>query len=148
MLYDVAMKPEVEHIIHTIRTAMRLLGYTNRDVERKLGLSSSYLSRLFSGGMELRVEHVVDIARAIGLEPEEILQLSYPQPHQPPTEAMQRIQATLHGMRSERPAAAAAPVPPAPAPSPALDSETIQEMMEETLRRFFGELASGGRARK
>ena len=141
------MKPEVEHIIHTIRTAMRLLGYTNRDVERKLGLSSSYLSRLFSGGMELRVEHVVDIARSIGLEPQEILQLSYPQPHQPPTEAMQRIQATLHGMRSDRPAAAPAPAPVASVP-PALDSEAIQEMMEETLRRFFGELASGGRARK
>src|SRR6185369_7988644 len=39
------MSQENDHMLTMLKTAMRVLGYTNRDVERKLGLSSSYLSR-------------------------------------------------------------------------------------------------------
>ena len=85
------MKPETERIIQILRTSMRVLGHTNRDIERKLGVSGGYLTRLFSGVMELRFEHIVDIAHAIGLETEEVFQLAYPQPRKPPTESAQRI---------------------------------------------------------
>lgn len=138
------MKPEVEHMIGTLKTAMRLLGYNNRDIERKMGWSSSYLSRLFSGGMELRYEHIVDIGRAIGLETEEVLRLAYPTQKKPASESMQRIQGILGEMR--------------PAPPPAgrrssrhqqqpesraerISQDEIEDLMEKTIRRLFGELA-------
>lgn len=137
------MKPETEHVIQVLRSAMRVLGYTNRDVERKLGVSGGYLTRLFGGIMELRFEHVVDIARAIGLEPEEVFQLAYPQPRNPPTEAAQRIRES-----AEAPALGAAPPPAAKLPPAASDDDAMaalfeqqmERMMMKTFRKMFGEM--------
>jgi transcriptional regulator with XRE-family HTH domain len=134
------MSTETAHMLTTLKTAMRVLGYTNRDVERKLGISSSYLSRLFSGSIELRFQHIVDIARAIGMEPEEILYLAYPHPKQPPTEAAARIR-TLVGAP-----AAAVIAPPAAPPAPSGPTQKdIEEMMTKTIQKLFGELAKPGR---
>jgi len=126
-----------------LKTAMRVLGYTNRDVERKLGLSSSYLSRLFSGMIELKYQHIVDIARAIGMEPEEILYLAFPQPRQPPTESAARIRALIGSPQQPAAAPTHAYVPP-PAPSGPTQRE-IEEMMTRTIRRLFGEIARSDR---
>lgn len=71
-------KEETERIIRMLRTALRLLGLTNREIERRLGYTPSYLTRLFSGQIELRFEHVVDIASAMGLTAEEFFQFAYP----------------------------------------------------------------------
>lgn len=131
------MSAETDHMLTMLKTAMRVLGYTNRDVERHLGLSSSYLSRLFSGMIELKFQHIVDIARAIGMEPEEILYLAYPHPKNPPTEAATRIR-TLIGS----PATAAVPSSPAPPSAPNMPTQKeIEEMMTKTIRKLFGELA-------
>ena len=73
------MLPEEQHVLAVLKTTLRVLGVTNRDVERRLGLSGSYLSRLFSGDIDLRFSHLVSIARALGMEPEELLWLAYPQ---------------------------------------------------------------------
>src|SRR4051794_14496185 len=98
------MKPEVQHMLTVLKTAMRVLGYTNRDVERKLGLSSSYLSRLFSGVIELRFEHIVDISHALGMELDEVLYFAYPYPKQPPTAGAARLRELMGNFQ---PAAAA-----------------------------------------
>jgi transcriptional regulator with XRE-family HTH domain len=135
------MKPETERIIQVLRTSMRVLGHTNRDIERKLGVSGGYLTRLFSGVMELRFEHIVDIAHAIGLETEEVFQLAYPQPRKPPTESAQRI----------REAFGTAPLETAPAfvspddsnPGHVLEQE-MERMMMRTFRKFFAEMAKNG----
>jgi transcriptional regulator with XRE-family HTH domain len=126
-------------MLSVLKTAMRVLGYTNRDVERKLGLSSSYLSRLFSGVIELRFEHIVDIARAIGLEPEEILHFAYPQPKEPPSEAATRLREVTGSFRL-------APPLPAPAPPPQAQptEEELEKLMLRTLRKLFGELGTKG----
>jgi transcriptional regulator with XRE-family HTH domain len=87
--------PEVQHLLHILKIAMKVLGCNNRDVERKLGLSSSYLSRLFSGLIELRVEHVVDISRSIGVEPEEIFQIAFPRKSRPASAASARLREVL-----------------------------------------------------
>src|SRR6185369_1095358 len=104
------MTPETQHMLTMLKTAMRILGFSNRDVERKLGLSSSYLSRLFSGLIELKFQHIVDIARAIGMEPEEMLYLAYPQPKYPPSEAAVRMRSLVGGAQ---PLVAQAPAPAA-----------------------------------
>jgi transcriptional regulator with XRE-family HTH domain len=139
------MKPETAHLIQTLKTAMRVLGFTNREVEKRLGVSGGYLTRLFSGTMELRFEHVVDIARAIGLEPAEVFHLAYPQPRNPPTEAAQRLRDAIEGAES-------IPAPPKPAERPAeaepsvsgvLEAE-LQKMMARTFRKFFEDLAKTG----
>jgi transcriptional regulator with XRE-family HTH domain len=70
--------PEVRRILETLKSAIRLLGYSVRDVERTLGYSFGYLSRVFSGTIELKMEHVLDIARALEMAPEELLAFVYP----------------------------------------------------------------------
>jgi transcriptional regulator with XRE-family HTH domain len=79
---------------------MKLLGFTNRDVERKLGLSASYLSRLFSGLIELRVSHIADIARVLGVEPEEIFHLAFPERKTPASAAAARLRESILGGKS------------------------------------------------
>ncbi len=140
------MKPETEHVIQVIRSAMRVLGFTNREVERRLGVSGGYLTRLFSGTMELRFEHIVDISRAIGLEPQELFELIYTQPRQPPTEAVQRIR-EMFGIVPQP------PEPPAPAVKTDLpkDEESLEaveqgmeRMMMKMLRKLFAEMMAKG----
>jgi transcriptional regulator with XRE-family HTH domain len=87
--------PEVRRLRMMLKAGMKVLGFTNRDVERKLGLSGSYLSRLFSGMIDLKVEHVVAISRVIGVEPAEIFQLTFPKTRKPATQGGQRLRETL-----------------------------------------------------
>lgn len=131
-------------MIQTVKTAMRVLGFTNREVEKRLGVSGGYLTRLFSGVMELRFEHIVDIAQAIGLEPAEIFHLAYPQPRTPPSEASQHLRDAIEGERS-------VPAPPKAPESPAAESAVsgvleaeLQRMMLRTFRKFFEDLSKTG----
>lgn len=140
------MKPETAHLIQTLKTAMRVLGFTNREVEKRLGVSGGYLTRLFNGVMELRLEHIVDIAGVIGLEPAEIFHLAYPQPRNPPSEAAQRLRDSVEGERAV-PAPSKAAEPPAaeaePSVSGVLEAE-LQRMMVRTFRKFFEDLSKTG----
>jgi transcriptional regulator with XRE-family HTH domain len=139
------MKPETEHIIQILRSAMRVLGFNNRDVEKKMNVSGGYLSRLFNGSMELRFEHIVEIAGVIGLTIEEVFQLAYPQPRNPPTAAAQRIRSS-----AEAPVLGAARPPAAHKPEPAqaqddagmvaLFEQQMERMMMKMVRKMFAEM--------
>src|SRR5215208_6424197 len=132
------MKPETQHVIQILRTAMRVLGLTNAEIERRLGVSGGYLTRLFGGVMELRFEHIVDISRAMGLEPEEVLQIAFPQPRNPPTEAAQRLRETLMPILPPPPAAPAAPQPEADADLSASLDQELERRIQRILLRVLG----------
>jgi len=121
----------------TLKTLMRILGFRNADVERKLGWSVSYLSRLYSGGIELRFEHIVDIAGALGLRQEEVFRFAYPDLNDEPSEAARQVRqatASLGGIRL--PAAPAEPEAPRP---PALTEADVERIVAKTLRRFLSD---------
>lgn len=130
------MTPETEHILTVLRTVMRVLGYRNADLERKLGLSTSYLSRLFSGGIELRFEHIVNLAGAMGLRADEIFRFAYPEAGELPSDAARRLQAATGHFKP--PAAQSAPAQPA---STGPSEAELERLMAKTLRRFFGEMS-------
>lgn len=92
-------KEETERIIRMIRTALRLLGFTNREIERRLGYTPSYLTRLFSGQIELRFEHIVDIAGAMGMTAEEFFQFAYPARQAERSEAAIQLDVVLEELR-------------------------------------------------
>ncbi len=69
-------RPDVKHVLDTLKSAIRLLGFSVRDIEKKLGYSFGYLSWVFAGTIELKVEHVMDIVDALDMMPEELLALS------------------------------------------------------------------------
>ena len=89
------MLPEEKHVLSVLKTTMRVLGFSNRDLERELKLSGSYLSRLFSGDIDLRFSHILDLSRAMGLTPEEVLLLAYPPIEGPKSPAAQRLAAFM-----------------------------------------------------
>jgi transcriptional regulator with XRE-family HTH domain len=128
-------------MIMTMRTLMRILGFRNADVERKLGWSVSYLSRLYSGGIELRFEHIVDIAGALGLRPEEAFRFAYPDNGEEPSDAAKQVRtatANLGGVRLPAPTPPPAPAPAAP-PPPTLTEADVEKIVAKTLRRFLSD---------
>lgn len=126
-------KDEVDRLMNVLRTSVRLLGLSNREIERRLGLTPSYVSRLFAGTIELKVEHVVAIVRAIGLQPWEFFELAYPRRSEPTSESFRTIRTLLRDLQ-----------PPAePAPAPALTEEEIERRIQESVRKALREMGAG-----
>lgn len=119
---------------------MRSLEYTNRDVERKLGLSGSYLSRLFSGLVDLKVDHIVSISRAVGLEPEEMFQFAFPKRKRSPTVAALRVREALAQARQDEGEAGDGPLEELDddaAPPPALRNSLPPSELEQAMERLM-----------
>lgn len=126
-------------MIDVLKTVMRILGYRNSDLERKLGLSTSYLSRLFSGAIELRFEHIVDLSNAMGLRPDEMFRFAYPESKEAPSQAARRLREATGSFQPPAPPVMAPPPPPS-GPS----EQDLERLMAKTLRRFFGEMSKMG----
>ncbi len=131
---DVQDREEVERLIRVLTTAMRILGLSNREIEKRLHLSPSYLSRLFNGLIELRAEHLLSISRAIGLTPAELFQLAYPRRSDPPSEAALQLRRVLQELQ-----------PAAPSPQ-VLREDEMERRIEETVQRVLGEIARARQA--
>lgn len=157
------MSPEVQHMLSVLRSVIRGLGYNYQDVAKKLGLSSGYMSRLFSGKIDLKFQHIVDISRVLGFEPEEIFHLAYPKGKDAASPSALRFQmlnqpdATLSGTSRvlasinsaaeeedmERRVANALRkilTPPPPPSSPS--KEELEKVMERMLLKFIGGIQS------
>jgi transcriptional regulator with XRE-family HTH domain len=124
-------------MITTVKTLMRILGFRNADVERKLGWSVSYLSRLYSGGIELRFEHIVDIAGALGLRPEEVFRFAYPDLGEEPSDAAKLVRQATSSLGGVRLPATQAPAPTPP--PPAITEADVERIVAKTLRRFLSD---------
>jgi transcriptional regulator with XRE-family HTH domain len=125
------VQEEIQRLIQMLRVAMRILDVSNRDVEKQLGLSYGYLSRLFAGAIELKVEHILQILEVLGLTPSEFFQLAYPRRTSPPSEAAQRMRTILDGFGpiapEERP------------PTPDLSADELEKTVSRVLQKMLRE---------
>jgi len=129
------MKPMTQHMIVVLKTSMRALGFTNREVENRLGVSRGYLTRLFSGVMDLRFDHVTEIAEAIGLEPEEVLRLAFPPAQKPATPEVARLR---EAFGASGPAAAAGPAEtPETAEAASPFAKELERMIEKAMKKML-----------
>lgn len=130
--------PRAEKIVSTLKTTMKLAGLTNREVERALGFSGGYLTRLLAGAIDVRLSHIFNILDIIGLHPAEFFFLaSGPLPN-PPTEMMQKIHAIVPQT----------PAPPPAAAEPRFDPEQLKKQLAEAIAQVIGDAlqpAKGGR---
>ncbi len=125
------IQEETQRLLQVLRVAMRILDVSNRDIEKALGLSYGYLSRLFSGSIELKVEHVFQILGVLGLTPAEFFHLAYPRKPSPPSEASTRMRSILDGF---------GPLPPAERPaSKDLSPEELEQLVSKTLQKLLRE---------
>ncbi|MES1243584.1 MAG: helix-turn-helix transcriptional regulator [Acidobacteriota bacterium] len=62
-------KEESDRLLTLLESHIRKSELSQREIERRLGLSQGYLGGLFRGRIQLRVSHVYGIARILEMEP-------------------------------------------------------------------------------
>lgn len=62
------MKHQIQNLIGSIVAARKARNISQSEMARKLGMPQSYLSRLESGKLDVRLSSLVDVARFLGLE--------------------------------------------------------------------------------
>jgi hypothetical protein len=122
------------HLAQVLKSAVRLSHFPYHEIERRLDLHAGALSRLLNGGIELKVRHVEEICRVIGLPAGRLLRVAYPvdeasAPGMQIAEALERLHA---GPPLRLPCAPAAPQP--------FSLDDIERCILAALRRFFAEL--------
>jgi transcriptional regulator with XRE-family HTH domain len=123
------MDSETERLVNLVKVCLRILGISNRELARRLGMSPSYVSKLLSGSSELRLDHLVRICKATGLDPGELFALAYPGG---PilTETGSRLRALLQLSTTPQP-------PPPAAPPKVYRQEEVQAMLQAALERLI-----------
>jgi transcriptional regulator with XRE-family HTH domain len=127
-----SMDPETERLISLLKVSFKVLGVSNREVARRMGMSPSYVSKLLSGASELRLDHLVRMCRAAEVEPAEFFSLAYPGGPGGATPAMAKLRDLL---QSGQP-------PPAPK-AEAFSEEQLEQMLKATLAKLMGGRSHG-----
>ena len=121
------MDPETQRLVNLLKVSLRILSVSNRELARRLGMSPSYVSKLLSGASELRLDHVVRICKATGLEPGEFFALAYPV-RPSPTSTGLRLRTLLQG---------SPPPPPPSPPAKVFSEEQVQQMLQAALAKLI-----------
>jgi transcriptional regulator with XRE-family HTH domain len=132
------MKSQTAHLSHTLKTAIKTMGLSLREVEKRLGMSRGYLTRLFGGEIDLKVDHVADIAEALGVEPEEIFRLAFPASRAEPTHQIMRLR---EGFGIEPPPPVETKPQPSSSPLSAAIQQEIEALVQQALGKAFGKLS-------
>lgn len=142
---------EVQRVVELLRTVIRTFG-TNRMIERKLGMRPGYLSRIFGGAVELRLEHVLSVCRALDVAPGEFFALAFPNGSEPATvtEAGRKMFARLRpkagpGVGAPLPDGAQVKPSARPGTTP-LTADEVDARIRTTMGEFlvaFGKLFGG-----
>jgi transcriptional regulator with XRE-family HTH domain len=132
--------PDIAYILSRLKLAIQALGYSFRDIERRLHTSDGYLSRVFLGAIELKMEHVVHMAKALGMAPEELMHFIYPKPKEPISPAAYQLWRQVGGVPPVAPSLT--PKPPAEKKESAVTEADAERLLRQALGRVFGDLAS------
>lgn len=97
-------RDEVARLLNVLRTLLRMLGISNREVERRSGLSAVTVTRVFNGQVEAKIEHLLAMARAAGLGYGELFHFAYPERFDPGTAspAARTVLSMLEGLHPSR----------------------------------------------
>lgn len=93
--------PQTRQLSFVLKSSIHAVGLTLKEVERRLGVSGGYLTRLFAGQMPLRVDQVSEIAEAAGLDPDEIFRLAFPPVQKPTTPELQLLRQAMAATPAE-----------------------------------------------
>lgn len=114
------------HLAFFLKHVIRTSGLSARAIERQLGLSGGYISRLTSGRLELKMSHLFDILDVLGLTPNEFFSLAFPlRPGGARSPLMIRLQALS---------------PPAEAAQSSEPPDEEERKLLETVRRVLSEM--------
>jgi transcriptional regulator with XRE-family HTH domain len=138
---------EVARLLNVLRTLLRMLGISNREVERRSGLSAVTVTRVFSGQVEAKIEHLLAMARAAGLGYGELFYFAYPERFDPKTAspAAQTIVSMLEGLHPSQsrlgpPPSYEPPVPEKKEDKGKAEGEEVPADLETVVRRVMQEI--------
>ena len=134
--------PEVEvtRLTNLLSSAIKFSNWKQRDIEKALEWSSGSMSRLLSGGIELKIKHVLEICGVIGFPPSRFFHAAYPTADEGDSQSarVQRLLEQLHPALDEEkepePAAASATI------SSAQQTE-VERLVFGALTKFFSNLS-------
>lgn len=129
---DNATDKEVTRIRELLRRAVRVAGVPNKEIEARLNMSSGSLSRLFAGGIELKVKHVLDILGQIEMTPGDFFRLVYPEDDAGGSETAIALKGFLGHGRPERTESARRR-----SGSSEITQEEVEAMVAKALRRLL-----------
>jgi|SRR6185436_1742994 len=134
---------EVTRLTNTLASSIKFSGWKQRDIEKTLGWSSGSMSRLLSGGIELKIKHVLEICGVIGFPPARFFHAAYPTAEEGGNDAarLQRLLEQLHPVLEAEPEPAATPQPAAATPS--LGQADVEKMVYGALAKFFSNMGGG-----
>ncbi|HEX4964389.1 MAG TPA: hypothetical protein VF173_26465 [Thermoanaerobaculia bacterium] len=130
-------KDEVRRLLGVLQTLVRMLAVSSREIERRLNLQHGTIGRLFSGHVEAKLELVLGVSRALGLEFEELFSFLYPNrpSTKPESQAARKIRSMLEDLRPVTAGTAAAGEPP-PKPALPLDRGEVKQVVREVLEEI------------
>lgn len=130
---------EAMRLMELVRIMARTLGFNNSALARKANVPLASLVRYFHGKGEPKLEFLLAVVRAIGLDVREFIELAYP-PLEAPTAARAKLDRMLGPIRPGRLLEPPPPPPEEPKPETTpLRREDIEKMLED-LRRDVREI--------
>ena len=142
---------EVRRLLNLLRSLMRLLGFSNREVERRMGLNQGQVSRVLSGQIEAKMALVLGVARSIGLEYDEFFAFAYPDPRPAAQESAsaKSVRSLLEDImpsagRLGRPVPAPVSAPTAPSRGEGANREEMVEELRKMVRDIVAETRAAG----
>jgi hypothetical protein len=131
MEHDEEIEAQVARVTRLLDEAAHRTRRSRRSLERELGLAHGYLGGLFRGRMDLKVYHVLLLAKLLHLDPVEILRQAL-QPEEGPTG--QPAPGAPKGTEAGTAGVPAAKSPEAEERTPAMDLDRLQELIRQTFR--------------
>lgn len=130
---------QIRSVVSLLKTLIRFSDTNNREIEKRLGFSGGYLSRLLSGKIEVKMQHILAILDLIDLHPHEFFAMAFPADRKEASPLLRHLQKVMPQLVPTSIAATAFPAPPP------VDLRTLQKTVEEksleAIRQAFGELA-------
>lgn len=143
-------KEEVRRILDVLHTLLRMLDISNREVERRLGVAPSTLTRFFNGQVEAKLEMVLGIARVVGFDYPEVFEFLYPERPEPGTGTppARKIRSMLEGLHPSKGRSAAPEQPPPARGKKKGGTGEVDPDLEQAVRKIVAELGEERSARK
>lgn len=129
---------QVDHLLQLLRILLRLSKVLNRDIEKKLGFSQGYLSRLLSGKIDVKISHILDLSAILGIYPHELFAIALAPRRPGLSQGLSQLQKLMPHLVPPSLAS------PPPAAGPAQSLEEVQKKLEagysDHLSRVFAEI--------
>jgi hypothetical protein len=130
---------KAEQLARVLKLLIRFSKIQNQELEKKLGFSGGYMSRLLSGRIDIKISHVLDIADSLGMLPQEIFAIAFPASSPGPSPGLRNVHKMLPHLAPPA-APAAVPVPAAPPFDVDKLHRKLEDSLTETLDKIFEDL--------